>query len=165
MMYGFINFERSLAATRIIPTYRWSLLFKIVLVYFFQVGFRCEMCHSFHDTRQLLDAHHLKMHRGRKKVAKHTRRYKCDICDRWYTHSASLRSHIVNAHDVVPASRIRVTTKGQLSRLSSGSLEKGGKFKCAECGRGLTTKRKLHDHMALIHGWTGEKFNSMFEKK
>ena len=97
----------------------------------------CQICESYHDSIEELNAHYEKDHpTGNKKNMTSDGKYKCDDCERAYMHLRHLYSHQRKAHG-------RALSKKR--RRGQGTVE------CDVCGQYFHDNSGMNRHKRNVH--------------
>jgi hypothetical protein len=113
------------------------------------VKFDCSEC-DYHATQKgHLTTHVNNVHRG-------IRKYKCDHCESSFTQSSHLAIHIQSVHNKM---RFVCTVEGcgksyskkQYRNNHITSFHKGQEHRCDQCGKVLSTKAHLQQHIRTVH--------------
>ena len=106
----------------------------------------CQICQSYHDSMEDLNAHYASDHPTGKEGPQPEMKYNCEVCEKKFAHNSSVRNHMIHAHGITLSKKPR----GRKSATQ-------GQFVCSECGQSLAKKNSLKYHLMAIHGWSSEK--------
>ena len=121
--------------------------FSLCLLKVFPGYFICQICESYHDSLEELNAHYEKDHppnkysSRKKRETKRERKFNCDHCDASYTEKVTLRKHLKKVHDVTLQVRFQ-------RKKGTGSIQ------CDLCGARLSGRTSVVYHMKHVHGAT-----------
>ncbi|KAK6629621.1 hypothetical protein RUM43_003438 [Polyplax serrata] len=92
--------------------------------------FKCDMCDKSYPLKLSLGKHKVIKHNPNYKPKKPSKRLQCEECGKQFAYSHSLKSHLMTHTGLKP-------------------------YVCSHCGKSLTTRQTLYEHVNAIH--TGNK--------
>ena len=88
--------------------------------------------------------------------------FECDVCGRKFVHPSSVRSHMIGVHNMVPAFKINKSERSMHPNPGRPTNYHNPRFVCPQCGRGLSSRTSLRDHMVLMHEWPIQRAKNLF---
>ena len=116
----------------------------------------CQICESYHDNVDELNAHYENYHPANKEIdtSRDTGNVPCELCERKFRHAAGLRNHMIGVHGIAPKSKDvgrSKTLKGKMT-LGRKKTAKSGDFRCEDCQRTFSRTYYLRNHLVSVHG-------------
>ena len=101
----------------------------------------CQICESYHDSVEELNAHYERDHPTGRAAEKNLQ---CKLCDKSFAHRSTMYKHQRKAHG-----RVLYKNNGLPEPIQPNEE---GRFPCEFCGKSFTQSSNLYTHQRNAHG-------------
>ena len=101
----------------------------------------CQICESYHDSVEELNAHYERDHPTGSGTEK---KFPCKLCDKSFVHRSTMYKHQRKAHG-----RVLYENNGLPEPIQPNEE---GRFPCEFCGKSFTQSSNLYTHQRNAHG-------------